>query len=131
MGRLEPLGQGFCAVVFAGLLLYFAIHAVGASTVPLPAVAFALAMANLTAGLSLVPIGLGVFEGTITLLLVAAGVVPGEAAAAALLYRAFNDGFMAGLGAIVALGSRRRRRPLAEGPSTRSPQVSTSAKYPR
>ena len=101
-----------CAVVFAVALLYVALHAVGASEAALPAVAFALAVANLTSGLSLVPIGLGVFEGTITLLLVATGVAPGEAAAAALLYRAFNDGFMAGLGAIIALGSRRRRRPL-------------------
>jgi uncharacterized protein (TIRG00374 family) len=101
-----------CAVVFAVALLYVALHAVGASTAALPAVAFALAIANLTAGLSLVPIGLGVFEGTITLLLVGAGIAPGEAAAAALLYRGFNDGFMGGLGAIIALGARRRRKPL-------------------
>jgi uncharacterized protein (TIRG00374 family) len=101
-----------CAVVFAVALLYVALHAVGASTAALPAVAFALAVANLTSGLSLVPIGLGVFEGTITLLLVGAGIAPGEAAAAALLYRGFNDGFMGGLGAIIALGARRRRKPL-------------------
>jgi uncharacterized protein (TIRG00374 family) len=101
-----------CAVVFAVALLYVALHAVGASSATLPAVAFALAVANLTSGLSLVPIGLGVFEATVTLLMVAVGVAPGEAAAAGLLYRGFNDGFMGGLGAIIALGSRHGRRPL-------------------
>lgn len=114
--RVRTLAQvalfDLLAVVFAVALLYVALHAVGASQAALPAVAFALAIANLTSGLSLVPIGLGVFEGTITLLLVAVGVAPGEAAAGALLYRGFNDGFMGGLGAIIALGSRRRRKPI-------------------
>jgi hypothetical protein len=41
-----------------------------------------MAVANVASGLSLIPIGLGVFEGAVTLLMMSAGVAPGEAAAA-------------------------------------------------
>jgi uncharacterized membrane protein YbhN (UPF0104 family) len=98
------------AVVLAVLLLYVGLGAVGARTVSLTSVGFALAVANVASGLSLIPIGLGVFEGTVTLLMMSTGVAPGEAAAAGLLYRGFNDVFMAGFGAMIALASRRRRR---------------------
>ncbi len=100
------------AVIFAVLMLHVGLDAVRARTVSFASVGFALAVANVAAGLSLIPIGLGVFEGTITLLTIAAGATPGEAAAGGLLYRGFNDVFMAGFGAMIALATRRRRRPV-------------------
>ena len=99
-----------CAVAFSVLLLCIALIAVGAHSASPVTAGFALAVANVSSGVSLVPLGLGVFEGTVTVLVIASGVVPGQAAAAGLLYRGFNDIFMAGLGAVIASATRRRQR---------------------
>ena len=99
-----------CAAVLAVLLLYTALAAVGAHNASPVIAGFALAVANVSSGVSLVPLGLGVFEGTVTVLLIANGVSPGQAVAAGLLYRGFNDIFMAGLGAVIAASTRERQR---------------------
>src|SRR5579884_4505049 len=69
----------------------------------------------LVAGLSMLPAGLGVYEGTLTGLLVLQGVDPASAAAAALLYRGFNDLLMgmAGLPVVMVLD---RARPGSSRP---------------
>jgi uncharacterized membrane protein YbhN (UPF0104 family) len=60
-----------CAVAFSVLLLCIALIAVGAHSASPVTAGFALAVANVSSGVSLVPLGLGVFEGTVTVLVIA------------------------------------------------------------
>ena len=98
------------AVALAVLLFFMTLGAVGATQVTLPSAAFALAVGHVFSGLSLVPLGLGIFEATVPVVMIASGVHPGEAAAAGPLFRGFNDVFMAGLGGLLVV-TRRGRAP--------------------
>lgn len=89
------------AVALAFLLFELALHAVGVTNVGYAKAAFIYALGHILAALSFLPGGVGVYEGVLTAFMALQGVPPEEGAAAALLYRGFNDIMMAcfGLGA--------------------------------
>ncbi|MGH7904838.1 MAG: lysylphosphatidylglycerol synthase domain-containing protein, partial [Candidatus Dormibacteraceae bacterium] len=108
------------AVAAAFLLFELALHAVGVTSVGFAQAAFIYALGHILAALSFLPGGIGAYEGVLTGFMALQGVPPSEGAAAALLYRGFNDIFMAGLGlgagAMLArwTPARRRRRRAAQ-----------------
>lgn len=91
------------AVALSFLLFFLALEAIGVTGVSFVTAAFILALGHLLSGVSLIPGGAGVFEGLITVLMVANGIPASEGAAAGLLYRGFNDVFMAGVGATLGV----------------------------
>lgn len=108
------------AVLLSFLLFNLALHRLGIH-ISYAASTFVLALSYVIAGMSLVPGGIGPFEAILTLLMVANGVPAAAGVAAALLYRGYNDVFMALVGAPFAAWiryhaepeSRRRRRTKA------------------
>ncbi|MFN2581301.1 MAG: YbhN family protein [Candidatus Dormibacteria bacterium] len=102
------------AAMLSFLLFYLALQAMGVTTISFITATFVMSLSYLLAGLSLIPGGLGAFEGLLTILLISNGVPAASAAAAGLLYRAFNDVFVGVMGAPFALRVRRlakRREP--------------------
>ena len=97
------------AVFLSYLLFYLALHAVGQTQVSLIAAAFVLALSFVISGISLIPGGVGPFEGLLTVLMIANGVPVAAGAAAGLLFRGFNDILMAGVGAVFLVLIRRGR----------------------
>ncbi|MGH7776966.1 MAG: lysylphosphatidylglycerol synthase transmembrane domain-containing protein [Candidatus Dormibacterales bacterium] len=90
-----------CAVVAAFFLFELALMAVGVHGITFVQAAFIYALGHILAALSFLPGGVGAYEGILTAFMALHGVPPSQGAAAALLYRAFNDILMAvvGLGA--------------------------------
>ncbi|MBJ7595658.1 MAG: flippase-like domain-containing protein [Candidatus Dormibacteraeota bacterium] len=88
------------AVFLSYLLFYMALHAVGQTQVGFIAATFVLALSFVISGISLIPGGVGPFEGLLTVLMIANGVPVAAGAAAGLLFRGFNDILMAGVGAV-------------------------------
>lgn len=95
------------AVALTYLLFYLSLQAIGQHQVSFIAAAFVLALSHILSGLSLIPGGVGPFEGLLTVLMIANGVPPASGAAAGLLYRGFNDILMAGVGAVFLVLIRR------------------------
>jgi uncharacterized protein (TIRG00374 family) len=89
------------AVTLAFALFLLALRAVGVHNISFAKAAFIYALGHILAALSFLPGGVGVYEGILTAFMALQGVPPSTGAAAALLYRGFNDIFMAmiGLGA--------------------------------
>ena len=94
------------SVLLTYLLFYMAVVALGATQVTFVAAAFVLGLSYILAALSFLPGGLGVFEGLLTVLMIANGIPAALGAAAGLLYRAYNDVLMALLGAVAGLAVR-------------------------
>jgi glycosyltransferase 2 family protein len=86
------------AVAIAFLLFLLALRAVGVTNVGYAKAAFIYALGHILAALSMLPAGVGVYEGVLTAFMALQGVPPSQGAAAALLYRGFNDVLMAVLG---------------------------------
>lgn len=89
------------------LLFFLALRAMGVTNLSLATSAYVLGLSYILAGMSLIPGGLGAFEGVVTLLLMSNGVPAASGAAASLLYRGFNDVVVALVG--VPFGIRIRR----------------------
>jgi len=89
------------AVTLAFALFLLALHAVGVSNIGFAKAAFIYALGHILAALTFLPGGVGAYEGILTAFMALQGVPPSQGAAAALLYRGFNDILMAciGLGA--------------------------------
>lgn len=89
------------AVTLAFVLFLLALHAVGVTNIGFAKAAFIYALGHILAALTFLPGGVGAYEGILTAFMALQGVPPSEGAAAALLYRGFNDILMAiiGLGA--------------------------------
>jgi uncharacterized protein (TIRG00374 family) len=85
------------------LLFYLGLTAVGVHHLSFVEAAFVLSLGHLLAGLSLLPAGAGVFEGLLIALLYGFGVPASQGAAAALIFRAYNDVVMAGFGAMAGV----------------------------
>jgi uncharacterized protein (TIRG00374 family) len=116
------------AVVGSFFLFYLALHAVGQTQVSFIAAAFVLALSFVIAGISLIPGGVGPFEGLLTVLMIANGVPVAAGAAAGLLFRGFNDILMAGVGAVFLVLIRRGR--VRERPGVRRRATSAGRKKP-
>lgn len=103
------------AVTLAFVLFLLALRAVGVTNIGFAKAAFIYALGHILAALSFLPGGVGAYEGILTAFMALQGVPPSQGAAAALLYRGFNDIFMA----FVGLGSGwwlRRNWPADETP---------------
>ena len=98
-------------VGLAFLLFQLSLHAVGAVRVGFADAGLVYALATIMAGFSFLPGSLGVYEGIITFVLTLLGVSPARAAAAALIFRGYNDLLMAliGFGLLVPLRGRSAR----------------------
>jgi uncharacterized membrane protein YbhN (UPF0104 family) len=105
---LGVLGFSLIGVGLTFLLFQLALRAVGASNVGPMQAAFGYAVAYLVSGLTFTPVGLGAYEGIITAFMATQGVAPAQGAAAALLYRGFNEVFVAVVGIGVLFLMRRR-----------------------
>ncbi len=104
------------AVAIAFLLFELALHAVGVTNVGYAKAAFIYALGHILAAVSFLPGGVGVYEGVLTAFMALQGVPPPQGAAAALLYRGFNDLMMALVG--IAAGWWLRRNWPTHGESS-------------
>jgi uncharacterized protein (TIRG00374 family) len=104
---IPVLALNVVSVLLTYLLFYMAVVALGATQITFVAAAFVLGLSYILSALSFLPGGLGVFEGLLTVLMVANGIPAALGAAAGLLYRAYNDVLMALLGAIAGIAVRR------------------------
>jgi glycosyltransferase 2 family protein len=116
------------AVLLSFVLFELALHAVHVTSVGFAEAAFIYALGHILSGLSMLPGGLGVYEGILTGVLATQHVPPAIGAVAALLYRGFNDVFMAilGFGAIFLLRrltARRGRHQMRAQPLTEEAPV--------
>jgi uncharacterized membrane protein YbhN (UPF0104 family) len=96
------------AVTLAFALFLESLHAVGAVRVGFGVAAMAYALAFLLSSLSFIPGSLGAYEGILTVFMAIQGVPPAQGAAAALLYRGFNDLLIAAAGTPLLLPLRGR-----------------------
>lgn len=86
------------ALALAFLDFELALAAVGVEGVTYVQAAFIYALAYVLSGLAFTPAGLGAYEAILTGFMALEGVRPSVGAAAAILYRGYNDLFMAALG---------------------------------
>jgi uncharacterized membrane protein YbhN (UPF0104 family) len=111
---LQIVALNAAAVALAFALFMQSLHAVGAVHVGFGEAAMVYALAFLLSSLSFIPGSLGAYEGIMTVFMALQGVPPAQGAAAALLYRGFNDVLAAAVGTGLLLPLRRRlsRKPL-------------------
>ncbi|HVB14783.1 MAG TPA: lysylphosphatidylglycerol synthase transmembrane domain-containing protein [Candidatus Dormibacteraeota bacterium] len=103
---LGPALLGPIAAVIAIAMFYFTVRSVGVELGVYQA-AFVYAVAHLAGGVSLLPGGIGAYEGTMTVLLVAFGLAIPVAAAVAILNRAFDRLLVTVVGTVVYFAIRR------------------------
>jgi uncharacterized protein (TIRG00374 family) len=116
------------AVFLSYLLFYLSLHAVGQTQVGFIAATFVLALSFVISGISLIPGGVGPFEGLLTVLMIANGVPVAAGAAAGLLFRGFNDILMAGVGAVFLVLIRRGHLHERHGPRRRSARAGAATR---
>lgn len=102
---LGPALLGPVAAVIAIAMFYFTVRSVGVN-LGIYQVAFVYAIAHLAGGISLLPGGIGAYEGSMTFLLVAFGVAGPVAAAIAILNRAFDRVLVTIVGTVVYFAIR-------------------------
>ncbi len=121
-GRPFAWGLGLSVIAWSceALALFVILRALGVAATPLFAAAV-FGLATLVGALSMLPGGLGGFEGTMVLVLAGQGASRGSAVAATLLLRAATLWFATVLGAALLvwwwLGHGRLRSALSSGPS--------------
>ncbi|MHB8394718.1 MAG: lysylphosphatidylglycerol synthase transmembrane domain-containing protein [Candidatus Dormibacteria bacterium] len=103
---LIPAALGPVAAVLAISVFYFTVRSVGIE-LGVYQVAFVYAVAHLAGGISLLPGGIGAYEGSMTFLLIAFGVPAPVAAAIAILNRAFDRLLVTVVGTVVYFAIRR------------------------
>ncbi|MGH7691764.1 MAG: lysylphosphatidylglycerol synthase transmembrane domain-containing protein, partial [Candidatus Dormibacteria bacterium] len=103
---LGPALLGPLAAVIAIAMFYFTARSVGVE-VGVYQIAFVYAIAHLAGGITLLPGGIGAYEGSMTFLLVAFGVASPVAAAVAILNRAFDRLLVTLVGTAVFFAIRR------------------------
>ncbi|MGA7987556.1 MAG: lysylphosphatidylglycerol synthase transmembrane domain-containing protein [Candidatus Dormiibacterota bacterium] len=113
MCRPRPLcgivGCQALAAALSFLLFSLALDALGAN-VSYTAAIFTLGVSFTVSAISFLPLGLGAFEGVLTLILLTYGVPAATGAAAGLLFRGYNDVLMAIVAVPCFLFVRRQQR---------------------
>jgi uncharacterized membrane protein YbhN (UPF0104 family) len=97
------------AAALSFLLFSLALDAIGAK-VGYTAAVFALGVSFTVSAISFLPLGLGAFEGVLTLILLTYGVPAATGAGAGLLFRGYNDVLMAMVAVPCLLYVRRRQK---------------------
>lgn len=101
-----------CAAV-AVTLFWLVVHALAPGVVAWQTAGLIYTISHLAGAVSAIPGGLGAYEASVTGLLIAAGVDPSSAAAAALLHRAADKGLSTVVGVAVLPATRTRVLQLA------------------
>ena len=89
---------GAIALALTFLLFELVLDAVGVESIGFDRAASIYAVAYLVSALTTTPVGMGAYDGILTGFMALQGVSPSAGAAAAILYRGFNEVFMAGFG---------------------------------
>lgn len=97
------------AALLSFLLFYLALLAIGLKVSYITAV-FVLGVSYTFAAISFLPMGIGAFEGLLTVIMLTFGIPAASGAAAGLLYRGYNDVLMAAVGAPCLVYVRLRQR---------------------
>jgi uncharacterized membrane protein YbhN (UPF0104 family) len=109
--RLLPIAAFQAIAALLSFLLFFlAMHAVGLTTVDYINASFALGVSYTFGAISFLPLGIGAFEGLITVIMLTFGVPAALGAASGLIYRGYNDILMAIVGAGALLYVRAKQR---------------------
>ncbi|MFN2581267.1 MAG: YbhN family protein [Candidatus Dormibacteria bacterium] len=98
------------AAILSFFLFYLAMRAIGITTVGYISAVFVLGVAYTFAAVSFLPLGIGAFEGLITVILLTLNIPAATGAAAGLIFRGYNDVLMALLGGPALLYVRSRQR---------------------
>jgi uncharacterized membrane protein YbhN (UPF0104 family) len=98
------------AAALSFLLFYLALLAIGLGSVSYITAVFALGVSYTFAAVSFLPLGIGAFEGLLTVVLITLGIPAAAGAASGLLYRGYNDVLMALVGGPSLLYVRARQR---------------------
>src|SRR5579884_4133498 len=109
--RIVPIVvyQGLAALL-SFFLFYLALLAVGVSNVSYITAVFVLGVSYTFSAISFLPLGIGAFEGLLTLIMLTYGIPAATGAAAGLVYRGYNDVLMAAIGGPALLHVRRQQR---------------------
>ena len=111
------------AAMLSFLLFYFALRALGLNDVGYVSAVFVLGVSYTFAAISFLPMGIGAFEGLLTVILLTIGIPAAAGAASGLLYRGYNDVLMALIGAPCVLYVRAQQR---AGTWRASPRAATA-----
>ncbi len=103
------VGLQAVAALLSFLLFYLALVALGIQVSYITAV-FVLGVSYTFAAISFLPLGIGAFEGLLTVIMLTYGIPAAAGAAAGLLYRGYNDVLMAAIGAPLLLHVRGQQR---------------------
>lgn len=111
------------AALLSFLLFFLSMRSIGLNSVSYINAVFVLGVSYTFGAISFLPMGIGAFEGLLTVILLTLGIPPAVGAATGLIYRGYNDVLMAfiGLPAMLYVRSRQRAgtwRPHTEGSST-------------
>ncbi|MBV8300864.1 MAG: flippase-like domain-containing protein [Candidatus Dormibacteraeota bacterium] len=98
------------AAVLSFFLFYMALLAVGVTNVSYITAVFVLGVSYTFSAISFLPLGIGAFEGLLTVIMLTYGIPAATGAAAALIYRGYNDVLMAAIGGPALLFVRRMQR---------------------
>ena len=97
------------AALLTFLLFYLALDAIGVKVSYIAAV-FVLGVSYTFAAISFLPLGIGAFEGLLTVIMLTYGIPAAAGAGAALLFRGYNDLLMALIGLPCLIHVRRSQR---------------------
>lgn len=109
--RLIPIAIFQAAAAMLSFLLFFlALRAIGLTNVSYVNATFALGVSYTFGAISFLPLGIGAFEGLLTVIMLTLGIPAAVGAASGLIYRFYNDVLMALIGAPCLLYVRARQR---------------------
>lgn len=109
--RLIPIAIFQAVAALLSFLLFFlALRAIGLNNVSYVNATFALGVSYTFGAISFLPLGIGAFEGLLTVIMLTLGIPAALGAASGLIYRFYNDILMALIGAPCFLYVRAHQR---------------------
>jgi len=98
------------AALLSFSLFFLALRSIGITNISYINAVFVLGVSYTFGAISFLPLGIGAFEGLLTVILLTLGIPAAMGAAAGLIYRGYNDVLMAAVGLPAMLYVRRRQR---------------------
>jgi uncharacterized membrane protein YbhN (UPF0104 family) len=98
------------AALLSFLLFFLSMRSIGLQSVSYINAVFVLGVSYTFGAISFLPLGIGAFEGLLTVILLTLGIPPAVGAATGLIYRGYNDVLMALIGLPAMLYVRARQR---------------------
>ena len=131
---LLPIAFFQCvAALLSFFLFYLAMRAIGLTGVSYIDAVFVLGVSYTFGAISFLPLGIGAFEGLLTVIMLTLGIPAAVGAASGLIYRGYNDILMAMIGAPCLLYVRARQRAgnwRSRGQPSASERVAVTAGAP-